>query len=256
MKDVAVQTEQPLSEVTSGELMMNLPLLQQIDTMAVRMASSKATVPDHLRGNEGDCWAIIMQAIQWGMNPYVVAQKTHVVSGRLGYEAQLVNAVVQSSGMLEGSFSYEYRGEGESLECRVGAVLKGKNAITWNEWLMLANVKVRNSPLWKTNQKQQLGYLQMKNWVRLYTPGPILGVYTTDELSVDAELKDVTPIAGESADPAAPREDSRTSAVKKQLLEDDVEDAVVVEPEPAPEAVEEPAPKEIPEDDSDRKSVV
>jgi hypothetical protein len=37
-----------------------------------------------------------MQAAQWGMNPFAVAQKTHVVNGTLGYEAQLVNAVVSS----------------------------------------------------------------------------------------------------------------------------------------------------------------
>jgi hypothetical protein len=41
-----------------------------------------------------------MQAAQWGMNPFAVAQKTHVVNGTLGYEAQLVNAVVSSSNLL------------------------------------------------------------------------------------------------------------------------------------------------------------
>jgi hypothetical protein len=41
--------------------------------------------------------AIVMQAMQWGMNPYAVAQKTHLVNGVLGYEAQLVNAVIASS---------------------------------------------------------------------------------------------------------------------------------------------------------------
>lgn len=35
-----------------------------------------------------------MQAVQWGMNPFAVAQKTHFVSGKIGYEAQLVNAVI------------------------------------------------------------------------------------------------------------------------------------------------------------------
>jgi 3-hydroxymyristoyl/3-hydroxydecanoyl-(acyl carrier protein) dehydratase len=60
------------------------------------MADSKATVPAHLAGKPADCLAVTMQA-QWGMNPFAVAQKTHVVNGTLGYEAQLVNAVVSSS---------------------------------------------------------------------------------------------------------------------------------------------------------------
>jgi len=182
VQELALKTDAPLAEMNAGQIMLNVPLMMQIDNMAVRMATAKATIPAHLVGNEGDCWAIIMQAIQWGMNPYVVAQKTHLVSGKLGYEAQLVNAVVQSSGAIVGPFRYEYQGEGNALECRVGAILKGDSEITWNEWLSIASVTTKNSPLWKTNPKQQMGYLQLKNWTRAYAPGPLLGIYTVDEL--------------------------------------------------------------------------
>lgn len=149
--------------------------------LAATMVSSKVTIPDHLK-NPGDCLAIVMQAMQWGMNPFAVAQKTHLVSGKLGYEAQLVNAVVSSSGAITGRFHYEYRGTGEAMECRVAAVLRGESELTWGEWLMLSSVTTRNSPLWKTNPKQQMGYLQLKNWARLYSPASIMGVYTVDEL--------------------------------------------------------------------------
>jgi hypothetical protein len=161
--------------------------------LAETMVASKVTVPDHLK-NSGDCLAVIMQAMQWGMNPFAVAQKTHLVNGKLGYEAQLVNAVVTASGAIKGHFHYEYRGDGEKLECRVGAVLSGDNEITWNEWLMLESVTTRNSPLWKTNKKQQLGYLQVKNWSRAFAPGAILGVYTPDELEdIDAPPARIRP---------------------------------------------------------------
>ncbi len=90
------------------------------------MAAGRATVPKHLQGNASDCMAVIMQAMQWGMNPFVVAQKTHIVNGALGYEAQLVNAVLQSSGAIKGRFRYEYRGDGNELECRVGAGARGR----------------------------------------------------------------------------------------------------------------------------------
>lgn len=144
------------------------------------MASGKATVPQHLRGNTGDCLAVCMQALQWNMNPFAVAQKTHIVNGALGYEAQLVNAVVQQSGAIRGRFYYEFDDKGPA--CRVGAILRGEREITWGEWLSAASVKVKNSPLWATNPKQQLGYLQVKNWARAYCPGAILGVYSDDEL--------------------------------------------------------------------------
>ncbi|WP_284972506.1 recombinase RecT [Atlantibacter hermannii] len=128
------------------------------------------------------------------MDPFVVGQKTHLVNGQLGYEAQLVNAVVQATGAIRGRFHYEYRGEKERMECRVGAVINGESEITWNEWLCISDVTVKNSPLWKTNPKQQLDYLQVKYWARAHTPGAILGVYTPDELE-DRQERVINPAA-------------------------------------------------------------
>lgn len=153
--------------------------------VAEMLASAKVSVPDHLRGNVGDCLAIVTQAMLWNMNPFAVAQKTHLVNGRLGYEAQLVNAVLQASGLVRGLPRYEYRGDGEGLECRVAFIPRGETEPLWGEWLPMRAVTTRNSPLWRTNQRQQLGYLQIKNWARAFAPGAILGVYTVDELEND-----------------------------------------------------------------------
>lgn len=179
---VASELDRLLQGTYSPRYMLEGDSMDKMMRMAEQMASARVSIPEHLRGNIGDCLAIITQAMLWNMNPFAVAQKTHIVSGRLGYEAQLVNAVVQNSGAVRGAPSYEYRGEGNALECRVGFVLRGNSAETWNEWLKISDVTTKNSPLWKTNPKQQLGYLQIKNWARAYTPGAILGVYTTDEL--------------------------------------------------------------------------
>ncbi len=180
MTELSTITQDP--STASASIMLNPTHMQALMDFADVMSRSALTVPQHLQGKPSDCMAIAMQAAQWGMNPFAVAQKTHIVSGRLGYEAQLVNAVVQASGAIRGSFHYEYRGAGDNLECRVGAVLRGEADVTWGEWLRNGDVTTRNSPLWKVNPKQQLGYLQVKNWARLHTPGAILGVYTPDEL--------------------------------------------------------------------------
>jgi hypothetical protein len=162
--------------------MLETDSMDKMYRLAEQMATSRVSIPEHLRGNVGDCLAIITQAMLWNMNPFAVAQKTHIVSGRLGYEAQLINAVVQNSGAVVGSPRYEYRGDGEALECRAGFVERGQTEITWGEWLCKSKITTLNSPLWKTNPKQQLGYLQLKNWARAFCPGAILGVYSTDEL--------------------------------------------------------------------------
>ncbi|HBT3815086.1 TPA: recombinase RecT [Klebsiella pneumoniae] len=188
-------TSQPGATVGTAAAIFSPEGMDRLVRFATLMADSKATVPAHLAGKPADCLAVTMQAAQWGMNPFAVAQKTHVVNGTLGYEAQLVNAVVQSSGAIKGRFHYEYRGEGASLECRVGAIIRGEHDITWNEWLCISSITTKNSPLWKTNPKQQFGYLQVKNWARAHTPGAILGVYTPDELQ-EAQPRverDITP---------------------------------------------------------------
>ena len=73
----------------------------------------------------------------------------------------------------------------------------------------MAQAAVRNSPLWKSDPKQQLAYLAIKKWARLFTPDVILGVYTPDEMDVtpesgDAEIEhvNVATSAGGKAEPA------------------------------------------------------
>jgi len=197
----------PVNEADTKAAIFSPSGLQKLQAFAEVMAQGKATVPAHLSGKPADCLAIALQAAQWGMNPYAVAQKTHLVNGTLGYEAQLVNAVITSSTAVQGRFKYEYGGDWEKfkpgaanasnergLSVRVGAVLKGETEITWGEPLYMEYVTTRNSPLWKTAPKQQLAYLAVKYWARLYCPDVILGVYTPDEFEpAQRAERDVTP---------------------------------------------------------------
>lgn len=191
-----------MNELTTTAQPTTLSILTNADTMnalfnfANLMSQGSVTVPKHLQGKPSDCLAITMQAAKWGMDPFVVAQKTHIVNGNLGYEAQLVNAVLMSSGAIRGRFHYEYHGEGLQMACRAGAIPSGEADIAWTEWLRIDQVTTKNSPLWKTNPKQQIAYLQVKNWGRLYAPGALLGVYTVDELDyapAEPQIKDITP---------------------------------------------------------------
>lgn len=197
----------PVNEVDTKAAIFCPSGLQKLQAFAEVMAMGKVTVPAHLAGKPADCLAVALQAAQWGMNPYAVAQKTHAVNGTLGYEAQLVNAVITSSTAVQGRFKYEYGGDWgkfkpgaanaaneRGLFVRVGAVLRGETEITWGEPLYLEFVTTRNSPLWKTAPKQQLAYLAVKYWARLYCPDVILGVYTPDEFEpAQRAERDVTP---------------------------------------------------------------
>lgn len=178
------QAQQPQAHSSTTDMVLDYKAMEQMNNLAQMMASGTSTVPKHLQGNPADCMAIVMQAAQWKMNPYSVAQKTHLVNGQLGYEAQLVNAVISSSKAIEGRFHYEYGGNwpnGQDASVRCGAMLAGESEIQWGEPLYIADVTTKNSPLWKTAPKQQASYLATKYWARMYAPAVILGVYSTDE---------------------------------------------------------------------------
>jgi hypothetical protein len=138
-------------------------------------------VPKHLRGVPGDCLAVVMQAARWGMDPFAVGNKTYFVNDRMAYEAQLVNAVVNSSNVLAGRLKVEWFGEGNNLECEVTGFIKG-DPDPKTRRVKINTITTRNSPLWKQDPEQQLAYFAQRAWARLHAPEVLLGVYTPDEI--------------------------------------------------------------------------
>lgn len=199
-------TAQPGATVGTAAAIFSPEGLNQLVRFADLMAQSKATVPAHLAGKPADCLAVTMQAAQWGMNPFAVAQKTHVVNGALGYEAQLVNAVVSSSSLLATRLNYRWEGDwskvsgktdkSPNLTVTVWATLKGETEPR-ELTISMAQAGVRNSPNWEVDPRQQLAYLCTKRWARLHAPDVLLGVYTPDELeeSLPRVERDITPPA-------------------------------------------------------------
>lgn len=198
-------------------MVANHQVFGNMQNLATIMASATATVPDHFKGNVGDCMAVVMQSAQWGMNPYAIAQKTHLIKGILGYESQLVAAVINSSGVTTDRFKFEWFGDWskvigkfdiksgqngeyrtpgwhlsdeEGLGVKVTATLKGDSQPTTLE-VLLAQARVRNSTQWADDPKQQLAYLAQKKWARLYAPDVIMGVYTKDEI-IEGEFEEVS----------------------------------------------------------------
>lgn len=216
------------SLITQGEMFDRVMRLAEV------MASGVATVPKHLQKNVGDCAAVAMQAMQWNMSAFAVAQKTHLINGVLGYEAQLVNAAIISLAPTKDRLNFEWFGPWEKiigkfkevesrtkkdddghpkkyrvpawdisaeagLGVRVWATLKGEDEPRVLE-LLMTQARTRNSTLWTDDPKQQLAYLGIKRWARLYCPDVILGVYTPDELQEFEPEREVGPSASSDAE--------------------------------------------------------
>lgn len=206
---------------TTTETIFSPDTLDKLIRLSEIMANSRVTVPSHLAGNASDCLAVAMQALQWQMNPFAVAQKTFTVSGVLGYEAQLVNAVITTMAPTRDRLHYEWFGPWEKVIGKFTEKTSGKgNKYAAPDWtlndesgcgvrvwatmknetepreleLLLSQAQVRNSTLWASDPKQQLAYLAVKRWARLHCPDVILGVYTPDELeTVRPVERNITP---------------------------------------------------------------
>ena len=211
----------PVNAQTSN-LVLDPAAMQNMVAFADFMCKAVITVPKHLQGNSGDCLAVTMQAMQWGMNPFAVAQKTHLVNGNLGYEAQLVNAVIIAKAPIIGRPNFEWYGDWSKVngkECkaydigvRTWVTIKGESEPRVLDVSFAQVGTVRNSPLWVNDPKQQIAYLATKKLARLHFPDVILGVYTEDELQDCAPVVDVTP----QEKPAERLEDTRPTLTEKQ----------------------------------------
>ena len=203
---------------SSASLVLSDDAMRSVVRIADLMASGRTTIPKHLQGSQGDCFAVSLQAMQWGMNPFSVAQKTHLVNGTLGYEAQLVIAVLNSSPALASRLNFQWsenwhgvNGKTDKSQdhwCCVWATLNGEadpRALT----VSMAQVgDNRNSPNWVSDPRQQLAYLAAKRWARLHAPDVILGVYTPDE------LQDAAPLMQNNAPRLSPAEIGAASLPK------------------------------------------
>ena len=198
----------------------DLDTLDRIERFANLMATAQVTIPKDLQNQPGDCLALSLQAQAWGMNPFAVAQKAYVIKGKLGYEAQLVNAVIIRHAPITGRPVFRYSDgwekvlgkfqvkKGENgfynvpawqpadevgLWCEVSATMIGEDEPRVTR-MMLVQAQPRYSTQWATDPKQQLSYACMKRWARLHCPDVILGIYTPEELEQrEPPEKDVTP---------------------------------------------------------------
>lgn len=147
------------------------------------MAKAGPMVGKAFRQNPGACVAITMQAMQWNMSPFAVSQKAYVLNDNIAYEAQLVTAVINAHAPIVGRPRYSYEGEGAKRRCTISATMKGDTEPSVYTSPEVGKITTKNSPLWKSDEDQQLGYYSIRAWARRYCPEVIMGVYTPDEMA-------------------------------------------------------------------------
>lgn len=159
------------------------------------MSKADSVVPKHCREKPGTCLAIAMQAWRWDFDPFIVAQKSYVVNDIVAYEAQLIAAVVNTRAGLRDRPQIEFEGEGDCRRCIVTFVFRSGAIRTYTS-PEFQDIYPKNSPLWKNDPDQQLGYYSIRACARRHCPEVILGAYDRDELQ-DIDVTPVKPAMGQ-----------------------------------------------------------
>ncbi|MDB5584843.1 MAG: hypothetical protein JWR80_10019 [Bradyrhizobium sp.] len=183
-------------EISSAVGGIHFQTMLEVMEFAKLMSLSGAAVPSHLRANPGACLAISIQALEWKMSPFAVANKSYLVNNkgeeRIAYESQLLHAIIEARAPLQGRLRFDILGEGDDRRCKVYGTFRGEAEahVYISETLgKLRDARGRNdygklkgSPLWDTQPEVQLFYSASRQWGRLYCPDVILGIYTPEEL--------------------------------------------------------------------------
>ena len=203
--------------IAINQILNNEQQITRLQRLAEIMATAQVTVPDGIRGNVGDCFMICVQAHVWNMSPFAVAQKTFTVKGKIGYEAQLVSAVITRHA-LKDKPKFAYSDGWEKVLNKFTTTKNNGKEYTVSNWkpqdenglyvdisatlksedqprtmrVYLSQAYPRQSSIWSTDPKQQLAYTAIKKFARLHCPECILGVMDSDDIETVPE-KDVTP---------------------------------------------------------------
>ena len=170
------------------------------------LSRGEIAVPIHCRGKPGVCFALSMQALEWGIPIMSVINKSYVPRGgdRIGYESQLLHAVIEKNAPLKSRLRYEIVGVNDERRCKVWATFQGETEphtyiseplgkmhpghVTKDN-----NTYVKGSQLWDTNPEVQMFYSASRQWSRLFCPDVLLGAYSREELESITEPVDITP---------------------------------------------------------------
>lgn len=142
---------------------------------------------------------VAYMAQRFGMDPVMFATKVYFTESkdkkgnvvqRVGFEAQLIHAMIEGDPGLEGPLTLIYGYSDPTKQTalyrflRVEGKLKGADRPSVLTTPTVAQIGVKNSPLWFSDPDQQLAYYGVRAWARRYRPSRILGIYSREEIEL------------------------------------------------------------------------
>lgn len=159
---------------------------------AANLLSKSTILPEQYRGKPENCFLGLTMARQLDQNPITFLQKTYVIQGKMGMEAQLVIALVNTRGPFDGPIRWEIEWDSEikskrkPVACTAYATHlktgeKCEVTITWDT-VEKEGWSKKGGSKWLTMPEMMFRYRSAAFLARLYCPEVMMGLYTKEEL--------------------------------------------------------------------------
>jgi hypothetical protein len=180
--------EATTASLSTGSLWLSPQSFEHVQRVA-KLFSESSMVPEHYRKNLPNCAIAVQLAFRLDVDPYMLMQRTYIVHGRPGMEAQLVIALVNARGPFSGPIRWRFEGQAgaDTWQCTAYANLRNggglcEATVDWRMvkaegWLDKAGSK------WKSMPTLMFQYRSATFLARLYCPEVIAGMPTVDELA-------------------------------------------------------------------------
>jgi hypothetical protein len=213
--DRAVLETIPTAEPSSTFSLVPVNLVQAME-LSKLLSVAGAGVPLHCRNNPGICLRIVATASRFGIDPFLLADDSYVVTSdktgdsRLAFGAKSIHAMVLRSGVVDGRLEIAFEGQGPGLTCTVSGRLRG-SATVRTKTATLSDITIKRSPLWQSDPQQQLGYYCVRAWGRLHAPDALMGLLAREDPELEALPTPSPAPAGPGSDLARVQEVLRTA---------------------------------------------
>lgn len=234
--------ELPALSNTNFQVYFNVQLFEHVQRVA-KMFAASTIVPDQYKNQQSNCFIAIQMATRMNMDPMTFMQKSFIIKGKPGIEAQVGIAALNNSGLIKGRINYEIEGEGAGKKCT--AFVYDKETGERYEYPLLLSDALKvgmagQNPNWKAIPDLMLKYRSATYLIRAHYPDVLLGMQTKEELQdVHGQFKDVTPAKRDNSDLkdrfTTPKEEKKEEPKRIEVIQD-----VPLPFDVAPQATEEP----------------
>jgi hypothetical protein len=179
-----------LAEIEQTEMMPFSPNdFEKMWRLADKISNS-GIVPKGLEGNAGGCFAVMARGTLMGLHWSVAIQVAYVVEGRVGWPADVMAGLVDSSPDFEYFDVVEADGDHAVVEAKKKRWdAPRRHAVTIEDARRAKYLDGKHSKQWELRPFFMLTAMARREAARLWDPKRFAGIYTPDELEVASEAR-------------------------------------------------------------------